>query len=312
MDAKSHNELVALCQAQVATIDTLTQEKRVAEQRVAELSQLLVVSEAARENLVQQAQQNAMEARTQRGTVLDILRHFGCPEEDWNALTLVKEAHEKEVQAAVARSAAPQQHAVFVSDCITEHGVADDLPQTSGAWMGAVPSPYAPGRQFSVPQQHAQAEQDDKLQAYLDASQELDAMTDNLYGNAQAAMSDEQIHEMWRGLCAAGKGFGKGVGIRHIVRAVEAFQSSQKPAAAPAEVEQWINVDNKLPSNGQTIFALIYPYNNKENERIATHAVYYDGTFLNHEGDDLHAPTHWMPMPSYPAIDAAIATGEPK
>lgn len=55
--------------------------------------------------------------------------------------------------------------------------------------------------QDAVPQQHAQAAQPYKLQAYLDASQEIDAATDNLYGQAPAQpiaaelpeLSDEQI-----------------------------------------------------------------------------------------------------------------------
>jgi hypothetical protein len=64
------------------------------------LREQLGVACLAKENAVQQAQQHAMEARTQRGTVLDILRHFGCPEEDWHALSLVK-----------AALASPQQHA---------------------------------------------------------------------------------------------------------------------------------------------------------------------------------------------------------
>lgn len=46
---------------------------------------------AAKENVVQQAQQWAQEARTQRATVLDILRYFGLPENDWEALRLIKE-----------------------------------------------------------------------------------------------------------------------------------------------------------------------------------------------------------------------------
>lgn len=53
-----------------------------------------------KENAAQQAQQWAGEARMHRGTVLDILRHFGCAEEDWHALELIK-----------AALAAPQQHA---------------------------------------------------------------------------------------------------------------------------------------------------------------------------------------------------------
>lgn len=50
----------------------------------------VVEAERAKEHAIQQAQQHAMEARTQRDMVLDILRHFGCAEEDWHALELIK------------------------------------------------------------------------------------------------------------------------------------------------------------------------------------------------------------------------------
>lgn len=43
-----------------------------------------------KENAVQQAQGWAQEARTQRATVLSILRYFGLPERDYEALTLIK------------------------------------------------------------------------------------------------------------------------------------------------------------------------------------------------------------------------------
>lgn len=57
-------------------------------------------AEHAKESAVQQAQQHAMEARTQRATVLEILRHFGCPEEDWHALELIKAAQAQSPVAA--------------------------------------------------------------------------------------------------------------------------------------------------------------------------------------------------------------------
>lgn len=58
----------------------------------AAVARTVEVERTAKQHAIQQAQQNALEARTQRGTVLDILRHFGCPEEDWHALTLIKAA----------------------------------------------------------------------------------------------------------------------------------------------------------------------------------------------------------------------------
>jgi hypothetical protein len=43
-----------------------------------------------KDNAVQQAQMWAQEARTQRATVLEILRYFGLPEHDYEALSLIK------------------------------------------------------------------------------------------------------------------------------------------------------------------------------------------------------------------------------
>jgi hypothetical protein len=48
--------------------------------------------EAAKDNAVLQAQIWAQEARTQRATALDILRYFGLPEHDWEALRLIQRA----------------------------------------------------------------------------------------------------------------------------------------------------------------------------------------------------------------------------
>jgi hypothetical protein len=44
-----------------------------------------------KDNAVQQAQIWAQEARTQRAIVLSILRYFGLPERDYEALTLIQE-----------------------------------------------------------------------------------------------------------------------------------------------------------------------------------------------------------------------------
>jgi hypothetical protein len=48
------------------------------------------------ENAVQQAKQWAQEARAQRATVLSILRHFGLPENDWEALSLIERMQRSE------------------------------------------------------------------------------------------------------------------------------------------------------------------------------------------------------------------------
>ena len=85
-------ELTDLAAEQRVIIDTLTCEKLAAEARAFAMADLHVVGETAKGHLIQQAQQHALEALTQRGTVLDILRHFGCPENDWEALSLIKAA----------------------------------------------------------------------------------------------------------------------------------------------------------------------------------------------------------------------------
>lgn len=45
-----------------------------------------------------------------------------------------------------------------------------------------------------------------------------------------AAMTTEEIGEMWRMLCAGGKSFGNGVGVVHIVKAVEAHHMALSAA----------------------------------------------------------------------------------
>jgi hypothetical protein len=56
---------------------------------------------AAKDNAVLQAQIWAAEARTQRATVLEILRYFGLPEHDWEALRLIKAKLEGDTPAGV-------------------------------------------------------------------------------------------------------------------------------------------------------------------------------------------------------------------
>jgi hypothetical protein len=61
--------------------------------------------QAAKDSAIQQAQQWAQEARTHRSTVLDILRYFGLPERDWEALSLIKAKLEAAPAAQPADSA---------------------------------------------------------------------------------------------------------------------------------------------------------------------------------------------------------------
>ena len=80
--------------------------------------------------------------------------------------------------------------------------------------------------------------------------------------------------------------------------AIEAASAALAQSGGGAQ--GWISVAAQEPEDGACVVAAIYPYNNKENSKIAVEAHYHDGTFLNHEGDDLHPPTHWMPMPPIP------------
>ncbi len=90
------------------------------------------------------------------------------------------------------------------------------------------------------------------------------------------------------------------VHVRGLVFADAAPVAAQQAVAA----QGWINVEDRLPEEGETVAALIYPYNNQNNRRIVTHSVFSDGTFMNHEGDDLHPPTHWMPLPSIDVLES--------
>jgi hypothetical protein len=91
--------------------------------------------------------------------------------------------------------------------------------------------------------------------------------------------------------------------------------SEHSVPAAPLTVPQgdWISVDEREPEEDQRVLALIYPYNNAENSRLITEAVYHDGLFLDHECEkEIHPPTHWMPRPSDPAAPAVPGSGMAK
>lgn len=67
------------------------------------------VKDGAKDNAVLQAQSWAQEARTQRATVLDILRYFGLPEHDWEALRLIK----AKLEGASVQDTAPSEREVM-------------------------------------------------------------------------------------------------------------------------------------------------------------------------------------------------------
>jgi hypothetical protein len=164
----STNEGIVTSKALIAHIDADKAAAVASEQR-------------AKEAAIQQAQQHAMEARTQRGMVLDILRHFGCPEEDWHALELIKDAHEKEVAEAVerAQASAPvaateelRKKLMFAAiDCghiISDNEITLYADENKGGNALHQLTERLVSAALAAPQQHA-----------------------------QAALSDEQIMEIW-------------------------------------------------------------------------------------------------------------------
>lgn len=71
----------------------------------------------AKQNAVQQAQQCAQEARTQRATVLSILRYFGLPENDWEALRLIMAKVDVPAEPVQAVADLMPKRALFIDWC---------------------------------------------------------------------------------------------------------------------------------------------------------------------------------------------------
>lgn len=226
---------------------------------IAHTARTVAAERTAKEHAIQQAQQHAMEARTQRGTVLGILRHFDCAEDDWHALELVKVAHENEVQAAIARASAPQQHAQPDLRCVIQ-------------WLGNGCDPLeaakelrAYQKQMGLPdvpvlavQQHAQAAQYDLSlrQEFLDWNRQqsnppvviayeygvFDKVAEMIGGNAQAALSDEQrqnaelVHERLKDIRHLYPGSHASALAKEALPCIRAIlAASHQPAAAPED-----------------------------------------------------------------------------
>lgn len=75
--------------------------------------------------------------------------------------------------------------------------------------------------------------------------------------------------------------------------------ASQQDAGASG----WISVDDRLPPENELVAVLFWPYDNHENTQIVGSATYFDGSFYNHEGEDHHPPSHWLPIPP---VESAI------
>jgi hypothetical protein len=87
----------------------------------------------------------------------------------------------------------------------------------------------------------------------------------------------------------------------------DARHAAAELAIAPASQEgahaaQWISVDERLPEYGQSVLALYWPYKNRANPQAVTSAEYIDGQFFLNDGEQMHYPSHWMPLPPAPAL----------
>ena len=70
---------------------------------------------------------------------------------------------------------------------------------------------------------------------------------------------------------------------------------------------QWISVEDRLPASNADAIILFWPYDNRENGQIVGQGHHVDGVFYNEDGDDMHPPSHWMPMPTLPIQDTQDA-----
>ena len=78
---------------------------------------------------------------------------------------------------------------------------------------------------------------------------------------------------------------------------------AERLAAEPAvPAQEWMPVTKRLPDAGQTVAVLLHPFNKPSNRPIVCGALYAEGgCFLaDCDGDPLHPPTHWMPLPQPP------------
>lgn len=97
-------------------------------------------------NAVQQAQNWAMEAKTQRATVLSILNYFGLPEHDYEALALIK-AKVKAAQEQVAivpsvvafLDAAREEQIIDAGEAAELLGLWKRMPAPAHALTDAIP-----------------------------------------------------------------------------------------------------------------------------------------------------------------------------
>ena len=84
------------------------------------------------------------------------------------------------------------------------------------------------------------------------------------------------------------------------------------PTIVAAQPSAWINVADRLPPNNVDAIILFWPYDNRENMQMVGQGHHVDGVFYNEDGDDMHSPSHWMPLPAPPVAASARDTQDAK
>lgn len=194
----TNEEWAALCRAQVDTIETLTKQKLAAERRAFQFSQLASGAVGSLETSESEALPFRMYADTLGGVVLEV---SAAPQQHAQAET--REQAEQRQREVVAKQFAGRAQTSATADF--------DLPAASDRV------------------EHAQAAQPNKqygLAAYAHANADS-----RVGGNAQAALSDEQIGE------AVQRGYSKNDGItmdyfdlQHVITEVRAILATRQPA----------------------------------------------------------------------------------
>lgn len=129
----------------VEALNTKARIRRMLEDDARKLTALAApaaAQEQAKENAVAQAQQWAQEAKSQRSTVLEILRYFGLPENDYEALSLIKA---KQEQAKPTELLTAAQVIEFGATLIGHASDTDGMDDAEGkAWVRARLSKWMP------------------------------------------------------------------------------------------------------------------------------------------------------------------------
>ncbi len=106
--------------------------------------------------------------------------------------------------------------------------------------------------------------------------------------------------------------------ILALVAEIDRYHASVTTMAAPAQpvtqVQQaapsgWISVDEHMPAEGSKVLVSGPSYDDYAKGRYVSSATLQNGEFLDDNGDDLHTPSHWMPLPPAPGDAPAQPVG---